>query len=145
MTQAEQDALAFEEWLERMVTRAKSARPNARSWREFNVAACFLARRPNGTRYRLFPGVNMKPRRDGPTFCAEQGALSSALANGHIHIVGLVVIGKPREEDTTPTLHPCWVCRRSIPLIVGHDIPVVTGYNGHRERFMFSDFLQQDE
>lgn len=143
MTQAQQDAAAFEQRLEEMVAEARAAQKFARSWRNFNVAAAFLARRDG--EYRIFPGVNMKPLADGPTFCAEQGALSSALAAGFTHMLGLVVVGRPREEDTTVTLHPCWVCRRNIPPIIGHDIPVVTAYNGHRERFLFSELLAQHQ
>jgi cytidine deaminase len=59
----------------------------------------------------VFLGANTKQTPDSPKDCAEMKIMR--IAEGSEAIVEeFVVLGKPRPEDTAPTLHPCEACRK---------------------------------
>lgn len=66
---------------------------------------------------RIFEGANTKPTADAAPDCAEMKIMRAAAEAGVI-LDGMVVVGQPRKEDTTPTLHCCG--ERCRPLMRGY-------------------------
>ncbi len=93
----------------------------------FKVGAGLLAIRydlPIGhpKRYKSFYGFNTKLKKGicPHKKCAERRAREQATNEGYHEIVGIVVVGLPRdaskevEELVTPTLHPCLQCQEEM-------------------------------
>ena len=80
---------------------ARDARENGRHYNGFKVGC--LGYGPNG---EIFLGANFKPTQDAEPLCSEEQVMLQAAEAGVI-LRGLIVVGQPRVEDTTRTLHCC--------------------------------------
>lgn len=85
------------------------------SWRNFCVGCAMWAFREDASsveqRWACFCGMNTKIRQDSRNICAEPVPLNIAYSKCYTEIIGMVIVGVPREEDTSPTLRPCEHCR----------------------------------
>lgn len=103
--------------------RAVYASTHSISYRPFPVGCAVWGYKPNAhfsERWNVYKGANIKPAKEVPKICAEMTAVMGAMQDGFSRIVGMSIVGQPREEDTAPTLHPCEQCRltfKSMPLI----------------------------
>ncbi len=71
--------------------------------------------------------MNTKVTEDGRNICAEPIAINAAYAAARTEIIGIVVVGNPREQDTARTLRPCEHCRalmKSHPLVTPRTLVV---------------------
>lgn len=97
--------------------RAVQARSKASSYRNFKVGTALLAFR-SGYRHhhawKVFEGMNIKMAGDARSTCSEPIAIGATVLGEYDLIIGMIVVGQPREEDVgvTKTLHPCQECRR---------------------------------
>lgn len=95
---------AVPDW-EALLTAARAARERAYApYSGFRVGAALLME--DGS---VVPGCNVENRSYGLTICAERGALSAAVAQGHGRPVAVVVV-----TDTSPPSAPCGMCRESL-------------------------------
>ncbi len=114
------------ELLPHMVERARlMAASHDDSWRHFRVGCAVLAYRPeyepfdhpnHPDRYKVFEGWNIKKEENGPKICAEQMAISAAMAAGYTTAIVVVVSGPVQADGATGivgrTLRPCDGCRQ---------------------------------
>lgn len=113
--------IRFEKVADILYWKAAHAREQGLHYRNpdpFQVGCAVLAFQPytnhlrvDESQWRIFVGMNAKVALENRPTCAEVIAIQSAYASGYTDIVGMVVVGIPRAEDTTPTLHPCEHCR----------------------------------
>jgi len=96
-----------------LVTPAMAARENGKHYAGFKVGCIGYYEEPNDGSLCIFEGANTKPDPLAKKDCAEMKVMRSAKCR-HVTLRGLVVVGQPRAEDVTPTLHPCEECRKLI-------------------------------
>ena len=103
---------------------AERSRARGISWRNFCVGCAVWAFREDASwapdRWRYFYGMNTKVEENSRNICAEPIALNAALGFACTEVVGLIVVGNPREQDSSMTLRPCEHCRllmKSHPLV----------------------------
>ena len=84
-----------------LVSLARDVRENANHYAGFKVGCVGC-----GPRGEIFLGANYKPRQDMEPTCAEEQVMLQAMEAGVV-LVQLVVMGQPRKEDATLTLHCC--------------------------------------
>ncbi len=95
---------------------ALKARAKASSYRGFHVGTALLAFR-SGFRHKdswdVFTGMNVKHAQNMRPTCSEPIAVGATIMGDFDLIIGMVVVGKLREEDVgiIKTLHPCRDCR----------------------------------
>lgn len=101
------------------------------SWRHFCVGCAMWAYRKDASQisdtWRAFCGMNTKVQEGSRNICAEPIPLNAAYSRCYSEIIGMVVVGNPREEDTSLTLRPCEHCRqlmKSHPLITPDTIVI---------------------
>src|SRR5438105_3445589 len=90
---------------------ATEVRENGVHYDRFKVGAigCVAPNIPEAggvTPLMMFEGANTKERPEDQPDCAEMKVMREADRNGVVLDV-IIVVGVPRKEDTTPTLHPC--------------------------------------
>lgn len=127
----EEQLRRFRNGLFAMYYQAEWVRPRAISWRNFCVGCAAWSFRSDASthedRWRLYRGMNTKVTEGGRNICAEPIAINAAYAAARTEIIGIVVVGLPREEDTTRTLRPCEHCRalmKQHPLITPRTLVV---------------------
>ena len=104
---------AEEDQVRKMLYRhAVEARMRARSYRDFRVGAALIAWSHESSSWEVFRGMNTKVSKNARPVCAEAIAIAAAEAAGVMQINDIVIVGNPREEDETRTLHPCDECRQ---------------------------------
>lgn len=110
---------------------AERVRHRALSWRNFCVGCAVWSFRADVSthedRWKWHYGMNTKVEEGSRNICAEPIPINAAYAEGRTEIVGLIVVGMPREQDTTKTLRPCEHCRllmKKHPLITPQTIIV---------------------
>lgn len=90
-------------------------RRQAISWRNFCVGCGMWAYRKDASQvqdvWQAFYGMNTKVEQNSRNICAEPIPLNAALTRNCTEIIGMVVVGYPREEDSSKTLRPCDHCR----------------------------------
>lgn len=79
---------------------AHQAREFARHYGDFKVGCVGWAQG------KIFMGANYKPTQDAEPTCAEEQVMLQVIELGLV-LDGMVIVGQPRKEDTTPTLHCC--------------------------------------
>jgi cytidine deaminase len=92
-----------------LVAPAMAARENGEHYNGFKVGCIGYHQTDDGSVCR-FEGANTKPTPHSKKDCAEMKVMRAADHAGVI-LRGLVVVGQPRVEDDTLTLHPCEACR----------------------------------
>lgn len=103
--------------------RAVYAATHSISYRPFPVGCAVWGYKPNmhpSERWNVYKGANVKAFAELPKVCAEVTAFMGAMQEGFSRIVGMALVGNPREEDLEELLYPCENCRltmRKIPII----------------------------
>ena len=84
----------------------------------------------------IVAGCNVENRSYGLTICAERGALSAAVAQGH---------GRPRAiavlTDTSPPSAPCGMCRESLQELAAGAPVLLANTAGERVETTVSELL----
>lgn len=103
--------------------RAVYAATHSISYRPFPVGCAAWGYKPHAhplERWNVYKGANVKAFAELPKICAEATSLMGAMQDGFSRIVGMAIVGNPREEDAEDVLYPCENCRltmRKIPII----------------------------
>jgi cytidine deaminase len=94
--------------------RAVYASSHSISYRPFPVGCAMWGYKPQAhfsERWNIYKGANVKAFQELPKVCAETTAFMGALQDGFSRIVGMAIVGNPREEDREDLLYPCENCR----------------------------------
>lgn len=109
----------FVELIPFLVDRAREARDEAVSYRDFHVGAVLLAATGDLRFVGVIEAANTKPTPASDKVCAEKRLFGRARKKGYVEPVGLVVCGELNADHgsdlESPTLHPCLECREIIP------------------------------
>lgn len=103
--------------------RAVYAATHSISYRPFPVGCAVWGYKPNAhpsERWNIYKGANVKAFAELPKVCAETTSWMGAMQEGFSRIVGMAIVGNPREEDREDVLYPCESCRltmRKVPII----------------------------
>ena len=84
----------------------------------------------------IVPGCNVENRSYGLTVCAERGALSAAVAQGHGRPVAIAVV-----TDTSPPSAPCGMCRESLQELAPGAPVLLANLSGERVETTVSELL----
>lgn len=127
----EEQVYKFNNALFPLYFQAERVRHRALSWRNFCVGCAVWSFRADASTYEdrwaWHYGMNTKVEEGSRNICAEPIPINAAYAAGRTEIIGMVVVGLPREQDTTKTLRPCEHCRllmKKHPLITPRTIIV---------------------
>lgn len=128
-----------------LVAPAIEARKNGNHYNGFHVGAVGS----DGAGH-IYQGANFKPTKDAAPKCAEQFVFEAVEAAGATLEV-LVIVGIPREEDATPTLHCCGErCRPRMRQLIREGkvlkpttrIICVNAANSHVEEFTVESLMK---
>lgn len=89
----------------------------------FSVGACLYA--PVG---KLISGTNVENAAYGSTICAERSAILSANAQGIRRFIGIAIIARGENFDTTEVTGPCGSCRQmlyELSQISNYDLEII--------------------
>ena len=81
-------------------------------------------------------GCNVENRSYGLTVCAERGALSAAVAQGHGRALAVAVL-----TDTSPPSPPCGMCRESLQELAAGAPVLLANPAGERVETSVSELL----
>lgn len=109
----------FVELMPYLVDRAREAREEAVSYRNFKVGGVLLAATGDFRFIGVIDAANTKPKPSADKVCSEKRLFGRARKKGYVEPVGLVVCGELNPDHgsglESPTLHPCMECRDIIP------------------------------
>ena len=134
-----------------LLQKAHAVRDRAEHYGGFNVGCIGYYSDPSseGTRI-VIEGANTKYRPTDRPDCAEMKVMRDAEERGVV-LEGMVIVGVPRKEDTTKTLHPCGErCRplmerylkKSTAVSASTHITCVNALNGDVEEFTVKELLE---
>jgi cytidine deaminase len=129
----------------KLVAPAMQARENGRHYSGFKVGCMGC-----GSGGEIFHGANLKLTKESSPVCAEEFVMQQAEEAGVLLDV-MVVTGRPRDEDTTPTLHCCGErCRPAMRRRIREGraikpdthLTFVNSETGHIEEFTIESLMQ---
>ena len=89
----------------------------------FSVGACLYSKKGD-----LISGANFANAAYGDTICAERAAILRANAMGSREFLGIAIIGRGKDFDTSDVTAPCGSCRQvlfELSQISGNDLEVI--------------------
>src|SRR3954468_14321986 len=115
-----------------LITQAVSIRKKSYSpYSEFAVGAALLTKSGD-----VFTGCNVENLSYRLTICAEQGAVASAIANGHRDFVSIAVVA-----DSQKPVVPCGACRQLLAEFNPALSIIMATTNGEVEEVSLSELL----